>query len=163
MRKSHTFNGIDICLCYAITCKAFSSNLFTISCWDLPWNNAAWNSFQPCMSFIPYALVFGLHWTPMEVEVWVIFYSSMRVKDLSFFSPGQGLSIWDGHFCNFLWIWRGPRNNLLHVAPKVFGPYLDQSKYFWSPKPQIDCPFPGTNDSSLTKNEDFYLLDIISS
>ena len=32
------------------------------------------------MSFLPYALVFGVHWTPMEVEVWFIFYSSMKVK-----------------------------------------------------------------------------------
>ena len=38
------------------------------------------NSLQPCMSFIPYALVFGVHWTPMEVEVWFIFYSSMKVN-----------------------------------------------------------------------------------
>ena len=39
------------------------------------------NSLQPCMSFIPYALVFGVHWTPMEVEVWFIFYSSMMVNE----------------------------------------------------------------------------------
>ncbi len=26
-------------------------------------------SLKPCMSFIPYALVFWVHWTPMEVEV----------------------------------------------------------------------------------------------
>ncbi len=31
---------------------------------------------------IPYALVFGVHWTPKEVEAWVIFYSSMKVNYL---------------------------------------------------------------------------------
>ena len=48
---------------------------------------------QPCMPFIPHALVFGVHWTLMEVEVWVIFYSSMKVNGANI-TPQQHQCSW---------------------------------------------------------------------
>ena len=30
---------------------------------------------QPCLSFIPYALVFGVHWTPVEVIYYLLFFT----------------------------------------------------------------------------------------
>ncbi len=48
-------------------------------------------SLQPCKSFIPYALVFGVHWTPIEVKVWFIFYSSMKVKYFQGSAPKHGI------------------------------------------------------------------------